>query len=659
MFLYVVMLLIIAGKSSALIGYNCEGEIINKTTISLVDVPECYQTKPNITVERVSVAVTQIASYSTVSYKRCSIILQHEVFRCGKSWDTIYPEGRYNEIVSLSREKCEKIIDRNEVPLPTMGGYYYYTIKGNGEYETTYTSWGELDNQGGCRAGPAYSTGTAYFDRPYRRTLAKMTFGEGESVLDYEESRLSFPNGMKCDYKKEKCDLVDYGFVFWREITPECVNDKKQQSLVFSGPADLITRYDKREKEQFVQVNYNGYDFQILLADKMTEVCHFKSHHTEHPKLFITILGDNVKNFPLTKKVDARDVDMMLYLNSKLVYSTRHIKDQVEKLFLDFQYDRCQTLNRITQNMLTLAVISPKEFAYQYFGGPGYTAVTMGEVVHIAKCPVVSVMPRSPKGVCHSEFPVTFKDEDWFLTPRTRVLVKTGTVVECAPGVSSIFSFGGKWRISSSEGLMASHEKPETIKYEALDFNFEPIDDIAVGGLYTQESLEKIRKVLMSPLEDAALESRVLRAMEGKTNLPEGFSISNGFSVVDLNVIEKTVETWYWKWFTRLSSLGSFASFILSCVLIFKAIIYVLSSMLNFRILNRKIGLLAAFLFCWWDSAAHHLLKGDIKTRFSEKREKDHNDIPLDDIKVEPNAPLLSSSISENGIYPKIRTDSN
>lgn len=62
--------------------------------------------------------------------------------------------------------------------------------------------------------------------------------------------------------------------------------------------------------------------------------------------------------------------------------------------------------NRITENMMTLALLSPKEFAYQYFKSPGYTAVVRGEVAHVAKCREVAVIPKVMDSECYNELPV-------------------------------------------------------------------------------------------------------------------------------------------------------------------------------------------------------------------------------------------------------------
>ncbi|KAL1454602.1 hypothetical protein WDU94_010818 [Cyamophila willieti] len=103
-----------------------------------------------------------------------------------------------------------------------------------------------------------------------------------------------------------------------------------------------------------------------------------------------------------------------------------------------FELDRCILEQKILDNYLTLAISNPSEFAYQYFGKPGYMAVARGEVIHISQCKPVLVVPRVTEQ-CFNELPVMFNNVTHFLTPRNRLLVTVGTIVECVPGLESRF----------------------------------------------------------------------------------------------------------------------------------------------------------------------------------------------------------------------------
>lgn len=95
---------------------------------------------------------------------------------------------------------------------------------------------------------------------------------------------------------------------------------------------------------------------------------------------------------------------MMNYMNSKIVRSMCHTKRQVDKLFHLLKKERCLTQNRITSNLMSLAIISPINVAFSYFNMPGYAAVTRGKDDQVAKCTPVFVIPKHDTGdLCKNE----------------------------------------------------------------------------------------------------------------------------------------------------------------------------------------------------------------------------------------------------------------
>jgi len=55
--------------------------------------------------------------------------------------------------------------------------------------------------------------------------------------------------------------------------------------------------------------------------------------------------------------------------------------------------------------------------------GPGYMAVTAGEVIHIVKCILVEVTLRRTD-TCYLELPVTVCNASLFVTSKSRILTK-------------------------------------------------------------------------------------------------------------------------------------------------------------------------------------------------------------------------------------------
>lgn len=235
--------------------------------------------------------------------------------------------------------------------------------------------------------------------------------------------------------------------LFWEVQTPECKNDKKQKAMVFSGLASLITTSKNNVTTRYIQAKQGDIHFQIQISEITTYVCGYKTHLTEHPQLFATILAPGSPEFPLTRSLSPSDTNIMLYMGSKLVYIVRSMQDRIKDLFRKFQEDRCYILNKLNRQCMTTAIQCPIEFAYQYFDEPGYTAIQRGEVIHVAKCTTpVEVYPLPlPPGACYKQLVVSSENQTLYMSPRSRLLTSIGTILDCSNGVPSMFKLHGKF----------------------------------------------------------------------------------------------------------------------------------------------------------------------------------------------------------------------
>lgn len=595
----------------ALSAFDCRGVAINKTTISLIETPICASKKPNITSQLVSVAVTQTTSISEISFLRCKLEAFHHVQRCGVSLDTWHNSGYYSEVLEITRDECIHMVHSSFINL-RWGSNTRVTLPKGGYFSYSYTSFGNIDG-GSCTSGGTLTSPSGIrWDRAIRNTRLEMTYTMGMARLFHDEGQIKFPNGVICNVLEGSCDHSGYGHLFWSVPSPDCRSTNSKNSLVFKGMAQLIVDKDSVEVgSQYIHVNQGDYDFQVKLGKAGTSICGFNSYSTEHPRLFVTIVPPNSPDFPMIKPVGSEDVNLLNYINSKFVYVMRHTKQEVDRLFRLFEQERCHMQNRITENLMTLALISPKEFAFQYFKAPGYTAVVRGEVVHVAKCREVAVMPRVLTDECYNELPVNYNNQTWFMTPRTRVLIRHGTKVECASDIGPQFMLNGRWVTPTSTGLM-SVKLPFVISPDPLQYEFEQLDDIANNGLYSSETILKYQKILTSPLEERVISTRIADAISGKYNLPDGISIRNAFTDVDFDMIDKKLNGWSKVISESSKNIGGWFGFFLFVVFSIRAIVAAVNSFVNFRFLKRTHGVLIAALFCIFDSIAHYIVRGDI-----------------------------------------------
>lgn len=156
-------------------------------------------------------------------------------------------------------------------------------------------------------------------------------------------------------------------------------------------------------------------------------------------------------------------------MNSKFVYIERNIQTNLNNLYQSIQLQRCQLEKNTLELQLALASLNPLEFAYIFSKGPGYTAVIMGEVIYIIKCKPVYVILRHTQ-VCFQELPIIYKNESYFLTPKTRLTQKHGEWYGLNPNPTTSVP-------------------PQTLSPTLqLEWSYKSIKNLALSGIHTDRS---------------------------------------------------------------------------------------------------------------------------------------------------------------------------
>ena len=75
---------------------------------------------------------------------------------------------------------------------------------------------------------------------------------------------------------------------------------------------------------------------------------------------------------------------------------------------------------------------------------PGYITRLAGEAVHIVKCTPINVKLQHIKK-CYEELPVISGNTTWFLTPKTHILIRTRTRIECDSIIPPYYKIDDSW----------------------------------------------------------------------------------------------------------------------------------------------------------------------------------------------------------------------
>lgn len=205
----------------------------------------------------------------------------------------------------------------------------------------------------------------------------------------------------------------------------------------------------------------------------------------------------------LGKPIVVENLDIFTYVNSKFVYVEKHIRTQVTTMYRDIMTQKCELEKQVITNALALAHIQPMEFAYTMMKGLGYMAVLGGEVIHIVKCTPVEVLVH-PTQECYQELPVLFKNQSYYLHPKTRMLKRVESRRECNRLLPVYYQIDDHWIRFLPKPIDAPPPtvlKPQT----ALTWKYILPKKLAVSGIYPQTDIDNLREHIMFPAEKQAM----------------------------------------------------------------------------------------------------------------------------------------------------------
>jgi len=185
--------------------------------------------------------------------------------------------------------------------------------------------------------------------------------------------------------------------------------------------------------------------------------------------------------------------------------------------------------------------------------GPGYMAVTAGEAIHVVKCIPVEVTLRRTEN-CYIELPVTIRNTSLFVTPKSRILTKAGTMRECSNELPTLYHIEDTW-IQFTPGPQVRQIPPQLLKpLTALSWSYATPGPLAISGIYSQSDLDKLRDHIMFPAEKPAVLNAMARGITGHTVPGDGISIYNLLDEASLQKIVDSTASRIWSGFITFGS---------------------------------------------------------------------------------------------------------
>ena len=605
-----------------------------------MDTGECDFHEEDLQVSNTTIELLQLAEFKTNYVIQCKIEIRRTIYHCGM-FSHLGPveNGLQEYLYDVSAEQCRFIHNTGIFKYDN-----FHTIA-NIKINQTKTVGIDLAGkiEGKSCSGGTYADDYGSWDNVLVQGLIKITITEEYAKVNLNNNKLHLNSGTTCKFSDEHCIDAQAGYAFWSHVPNENCFDNKY-NVLFKG---TVTKTLSPNQE--VMYTINTYDISFSLnAVENIKFCDRIITKTEHPKLFIyeksnvNVLFDN----DVRQKQDLINIDIFAYTNAKFVHVEKHFRAQFKSLYLNILTKMCELERKEIQNSLSLTSNSPDEFAYNIMQKPGYIARLAGEAVHIVKCTPINVKVQHIKE-CYEELPVISGNSTWFLTPKTHILIRTGTQIECDSIIPTYYKIDNNWITLTPTPRKIERNitvfKPKIIK----NWIPEKLNSLATSGIYTQQDLEKFEERLLFPMEKKSIMNTIAKFTQSANSAKD--DLMNNF-LTEKTLTHIAESTWN-KLLEKYEEYGAISSGIFMTIIIMQLTKMIVDLIIRGYTLQKLYGCSSHLFGAVFTSVTHLLVvlnKINNTKGTNKETNKEEKSSELQEIVV--TRPTISLPLKENNI---------
>jgi len=642
MLIIIIYAITLSPAVNGLMGFDCGGQRMNITSVSLLSVNDCNLQYHAPNSSEAYIQLLQLSEYNYAEVMQCKVQISRRIQYCGMhSHISAVNNARVEYLLDISHTKCLRMFQDGTLTIGNSG--IIDGLKPNSSDSRSVMLAGSVRNDGSCQ-GTQYSDPYGTWDNVIVDAIVRINLKSSYVPVHLSTGRIMLKSGTICELINGFCIDYEDGYTFWKPMPTSSCNFH-QYDVLYEGLATKMM-IDTASSPTIYTLTTEDITF-ALTKTKEQPLCGYTLLRTEHPKLFIleTRKGDT---FAARGTIPVNNLDIFTYVNSKFVYVEKHIRRQMTSLYYNVMQQRCELEKEVLRNTLSFATLQPDEFAYKLMKGPGYMAVTAGEAIHVVKCIPIEVTLRRTDA-CYLELPVTVRNTSLFITPKSRILTKAGTIRECSGELPTLYFIEDTW-IQFTPGPQVKQVAPQQLKpMTTLSWNYATPGPLAISGIYSQKDLDKLRDHIMFPAEKPAVLNAMARGMTGHAIPGDAISLYNLLDEASLQKIVDNTASRIWSGFI---TFGSATAGVFGVLITIRLVKLTIDIAIHGYALHSAYGCSLYILGAIWSSLTNLLLY------FAKESSKKDNPTEADATADQPaSAPNRNDIMEPHVNTPMIYTD--
>lgn len=237
----ILLVLVYINTVNSLIEFDCGGQHLNITTISLLDVGECNLNinQPNTT--DVYIQLLQLSEYNYAEVIQCKVEISRTIYHCGMhSHISVVRNGRADYVHETGYTQCLRLFQEGTISIGAEDRLH--GIRANQTTSYSITLAGKINNDGSCK-GVQYSDPYGTWDDVVVQGIAKVTIKSSYVPVQLNTGKIMLKSGTICTLKEGFCIDSENGYTYWKPVpTSSC--DFHQYNVLYQGQAAKIQEED-------------------------------------------------------------------------------------------------------------------------------------------------------------------------------------------------------------------------------------------------------------------------------------------------------------------------------------------------------------------------------------------------------------------------------